>query len=288
MAGIDLTRFDFHAMRFMESEDVSAMSADEIGQYLLLLIKSWLGAKDASLPDDLEFLARTARVNKVSDRVLKKFPVAETKWGMRRQNPTLYGEWMVANSRSQMASETGRIGNEKRWGGNREPIGTLSQPESLFVAQAKPNQSEPTQTNPSQEHGSGTFKFIAVRYSSFFGINHSHSKKHIEKYQNACARHGEDLVLNIFDRWAGSAGWLKERRDSNGLNFFWKPMEEIIEGDQLRLDREESARKPDADLENKIAAQIESEKLLDAQDEKTKAENRRLQKEFEAANANEI
>ena len=286
MATPDLTRFDFHALKFIQSEDVSTMSAEEVGQYILLLIRSWLIGKDASLPDDLDFLAREARVKKVSDRVLKKFPVVQTEHGLRRRNSVIYGEWLIAIERSASAVKAANA----RWGANTDAYAPANPPANAFASEPqmpKPNQSEPSQINPIQ-HGSGTFKFIAVRYSSFFGINHSHSKKHIEKYQNACARFGEDLVLSVFDRWAAGAGWLKERRDSNGLNFFWKPMEEIIEGDQLRLDREESVRKPDKDLELQMAAQIVQENLENEKTQEQERENRRKQKEFEAAHANEI
>jgi G:T-mismatch repair DNA endonuclease (very short patch repair protein) len=49
--------------------------------------------KDASLPDDIEFLTRLARVNELSPAVLSKFPVVDTQWGERRRNPVLYDEW---------------------------------------------------------------------------------------------------------------------------------------------------------------------------------------------------
>lgn len=293
---LDLTRFDFNALRFTKSEQVLNMSLEEVGQYIFLLAEAWLAGKEASLPDNVEILSKLARCKKVSEKVLAQFPVVETIGGLRRRNETLYGEWVVTRERIASAVESGRRGGEAKKAAysepntypTRVPTSSLEASGSVALAITKPDQSYPTQTNPDQNFGQCTFKFIAVRYSSFFGINHSHSKKHIEKYQNACARHGEDLVLNIFDRWAGSAGWLKERRDSNGLNFFWKPMEEIIEGDQLRLDREESVRKPDADLENKMTAQILQEQELDALIHAEKAKQIEERKKFEAAHANEI
>lgn len=282
----DLTRFDFHALRFMESEDVSAMSAEEVGQYILLMAKSWLMAKDCSLPNDLEFLARVSRSKKVSDRVLRKFPVVEIGGTERRQNPTLFGEWMATNSRMQMASETGRAGSEKRWGGDRVPIAS---PSGAFrVAEInlcpRPDQTVPSQTNPDREGISGqcTFKNIAIHYSSFFGISHSHGKKHIEKYQTACSKYGEDVVLDYFDRWAGGAGWLRERRDSNGLNFFWKPLDEMVAGDELRQDREESVRKVNSD--DDLVVRMQEALKRDQEQEKIEEKNRQTQKEFEAAN----
>ena len=83
----DLTRFDFHVVRFMNSYDVEIMTDAEIGQYLLLLCKSWLLAHDATLPDDVEYLSRIARTTKVSERVLAKFPLVETEnYGRARLN----------------------------------------------------------------------------------------------------------------------------------------------------------------------------------------------------------
>lgn len=285
MAGADLTRFDFNAKSFTHSDNVRAMSLEEIGQYVLLLCEAWLTDKEATLPDEIDALTTMCRGKKPSKRVLEMFPVVPELG--RRRNQRLYGEWVLAKKRS----DDGRKAVETRWDKQTNTDEIRPHNESISGASElvlpKPNQSEPIQSNPNQ-HGSNTFKFIAVRYSSFFGINHSHSKKHIEKYSNACARFGEDLVLSVFDRWADSAGWLKERRDSNGLNFFWKPMEEIIEGDQLRFDREESVRKPDADLEKQMAAQIRQENLKDEAAQDQEKEKRRKQKEFEAENADQI
>jgi hypothetical protein len=46
-----LTKFDFDAADFLESEDVAVMTCAEIGQ-LVLLLAAWLGGKDATLPSD--------------------------------------------------------------------------------------------------------------------------------------------------------------------------------------------------------------------------------------------
>lgn len=102
---MDLTRFDFHVVRFMNSETVKRMSAEEIGQFILLLCDAWLTGKDASLPDDLTYLARVARVNEVSSLVLSKFPIIRTDCGKRRQNPALFVEWTAATKRSRAARE---------------------------------------------------------------------------------------------------------------------------------------------------------------------------------------
>jgi uncharacterized protein YdaU (DUF1376 family) len=102
---IDLTRFDFHVVRFMNSESVKRMTAEEVGQYILLLCDAWLIGKEASLPDDPAYLARTARCQKVSPLVLSKFPIVPMECGKRRQNEPLYQEWVAATKRSRAARE---------------------------------------------------------------------------------------------------------------------------------------------------------------------------------------
>jgi len=296
----DLTRFDFHALRFLKSDTIAEMTLAEVGQYILLLAEAWLSGKDASLPDNQEILARQARCTKVSDKVLDQFPVVQTQWGPRRQNETLYNEWRATNERLALAADNGRRGNESRWSG-RVPVATPSGPDRVGIGRpsggdrvpvAIPDQTRPTQTIPDQtSNGSGTFKFIAIRYSSWFGINHSHGKKHIEKYQNACSRFGEDRVLSAFDTWAAGAGWLKDKRDSNGLNFFWRPLEEIIEGDGLRQEREQVAQEAVQKVNNadaELAARMAEELRKEQEQEKIEEEKRKAQKAFEAANALEI
>ena len=175
----DLTRFDFHAKRFYFSEKVKVMSAEEVGQYLLLLVAAWLGGKDASLPDNPTLLAREARVLVVSEVVLAMFPVIETEHGPRRRNETLYEEWLVATERSEVGRTHGRVGglstspakqeaarNNGRLGGRpavlrvndglseteAEPNENLSETET----QTNPNQTNPNQTNPNQSNPNQT------------------------------------------------------------------------------------------------------------------------------------
>lgn len=268
------------------------MTAEEVGQYMLLLCKSWLLGKDASLPDDPEYLAQHARAKKeVSPLVLKKFPLIETEWGTRRQNPTLYAEWKLAETRLDMAKEYGRRGGEAKKAAFRPPLGTLDAPSTTpfqkFVAQTKPNQSIPNQANQTDSvsgpFGQCSFKNISIHYSSHFGISHSHSKKHAERYQAACQKYGEDKVLEYFDRWADSCPWLREKRDRNGLNFFWRPLEEMAEGDDLRIAREQDEKKinepeiSDTEAEN-FAEQIATSGQEEIQKELDKIKQ---QKQFE-------
>ena len=109
---IELSRMDFHVTRFMESEDVEEMDAREVGQYCLLLFKAWQLAKDASLPVEIDKLARYARVSEVSSSVLRKFPLVETEWGKRRRNEVQFGIWKAARARSK----AGKRNADSRWG----------------------------------------------------------------------------------------------------------------------------------------------------------------------------
>jgi hypothetical protein len=70
VTAIDLTRFDFHALRFLKSEDVELMTAEEVGQFVLLMCNAWLGGKAASLPNNAALLAKYARCERVSDAVM--------------------------------------------------------------------------------------------------------------------------------------------------------------------------------------------------------------------------
>lgn len=134
---MDFTRFDFHALRFTKSENVQAMSAEEVGQFILLLCEAWLLQKDASLPMDLKYMARIARSNKVSNKVLEQFHAVETQWGQRLQNSTLLEEWNKVKARS----EAGRTSVGVRW--NKSGNTTV-----LRSVIPKPDQTVPDQTKP--------------------------------------------------------------------------------------------------------------------------------------------
>jgi uncharacterized protein YdaU (DUF1376 family) len=289
----DLTRFDFHALKFTRSFSIRQMSNEEIGQYILLLAEAWLGGKDTALPDNLEVLASLARCKKVSDKVLDMFPIVES--GVRR-NETLYGEWMATKERLAIAEESGRRGGESKKAAFREPIGTLEAPTQVRSRVAlpitKPTQTDSYQTNThDSDFGQGTFKNISVRYSSYFGINHSKSQKHIQRYQIACSKYGEDKVLEYFETWAQAAvKWLKERRDNNGLNFFWRPLDEIAEGDQLRVARETEQQKKDGPeiSEDAVAAAMAQDLAKRQKQVEEDLKRAQEQKEFEEAHRDEI
>jgi uncharacterized protein YdaU (DUF1376 family) len=114
----DLTRFDFHVNRFLDSEDVQQMSAEEVGQYILLLCEAWRLHKGASLPNNQSYLTRIAR-GPVSPNVMKKFSLVtldmENGLEDRLRNKRLYEEWQKAINRYRKFSNNARRTNEKRW-----------------------------------------------------------------------------------------------------------------------------------------------------------------------------
>src|SRR6266702_5497525 len=146
MAAADLTRFDFYAHRFVNSENVQAMSLEEIGQYILLMCAAWLTGKDASLPDNPKALATICRGVPVTELVLSMFPVAPETG--RRRNARLYEEWLEAQGRV----ENGREFAERRWG-NRKNGKNGCQPNGnpLATQWGANAQTKPIQTKPSQE-----------------------------------------------------------------------------------------------------------------------------------------
>jgi len=118
---------------FMSSPDVTMMSTEEIGAYFLLLQAAWLGGADCTLPNDLERLARLARVSALSEIVLSKFHTDEKG---RLFNPRLRDEWVEALKRS----EHGKNNATKRWQ-ERMPR------HSGANATALPSQCQPNATN---------------------------------------------------------------------------------------------------------------------------------------------
>lgn len=147
----DLTRFDFNTKRFLFSERVRRMTAAEVGSYILLLSEAWMTGKEASLPDDPEYLSRLGRVSEVSQIVLEMFPVVDTQWGRRRQNETLYDEWLEAERRSNLGRDrvSGRYNGKNEDSTIVDTTVELQKETSSEKTWFSPTQ-KPTQTNPNQ------------------------------------------------------------------------------------------------------------------------------------------
>jgi len=230
----DLTRFDFHAMRFWTSEAVESMKAEEVGQYILLLCKAWILGKDTSLPNDMSYLSSAAK-GKVSEKVLNRFPVVETEWGPRRRNDVLYEEWLAANLRSTSARKSvesrwnnerntnvSRTNDERNTNDIREEIGRNT---SSYTQSSQASQSNQIKSN----QGSGDFHNIAIKYRTAMGRGHSKAKTVRAKYAEVCSQFGEDAVLTAFEEWAESNQWRKDNLGNSGLRFFFSDLGDIIE-----------------------------------------------------------
>lgn len=235
MAEPTLTRFDFHVYRFLNSDDVENMTAEEVGQYLLLLCYSFVKGKEASLPDDPGVLARYARVDKVSKLVMKKFPIVETEWGARRRNETLYGEYLLTKKRS----ENGRNAVAQRWenDGNTPVIppyndrsnGSSSKVNTSVLPipyHTSPNQSTPHQA--SEHASSGNWKTLAIQFRRVLGKFISSTKTNKQRYAEFCGQYSEDQILSAFEAWgAQNKHWLAEKNDP--LHFFWSELPTLVE-----------------------------------------------------------
>lgn len=215
----DLTRFDFHAVRFMNSEDVEEMTASEVGQYILLLCKAWLMGKDTTLPDDREKLSRYAKVSEVSDAVLTHFPVVETEWGPRRRNNVLYGEWMDACLRSDRSRDKAN----KRWTplGVNPPVDATADATAPATASAtamqatmpnsvhtRPDQPNSVQSNPSQVvfgHDE-SFRIFKRKFRELIGTNLGGDKKTQAEYAKHLQTYGHDVIMECLDDWAKKSG----------------------------------------------------------------------------------
>jgi uncharacterized protein YdaU (DUF1376 family) len=116
--------------RFMNSESVTMMTAEEVGQYCLLLFTAWQLGKDCSLPNEPRYLDRVAR-GPVSQAVLSRFKEVDG----RLVNEVQLAIWNEGKELWKIASESGKKGNEARWGkkadseSDRPPIAPQSGPD---------------------------------------------------------------------------------------------------------------------------------------------------------------
>jgi uncharacterized protein YdaU (DUF1376 family) len=245
----DLTRFDFHVTRFLYSEDVQLMSAEEVGQYILLICHAWMAGKNASLPNNPSLLAKYARSEKVSPLVMSKWEESDG----RLYNRGLSREWKEANTRCLVASENGRLGglakSEAKSNAARENGRLGGRPTET---QAKPNTTQsisdhirstqsyqPNQTRfAGGEYEEGNFKFISTHYRAAFKKDLARTKQNHEEYAAACNTYGEDVVLEKFDEWAEDNQWIASHpKGGNRLFVFLQALPAIIEGDKLAESR---------------------------------------------------
>ena len=276
----DLTRFDFHVLRFMKSLDVMAMTDAEVGQYILLLSESWLIGDDCTLPDNVDLLARLARTEEVSPLVLKKFPVTDTKWGHRRRNTILYAEWLNTLKRS----DDGRKAVQSRPDRSTEFVRPYNDRTTNDVATMvpKPSQANSNQAEPNQE--SHDIHTITRKYRAAIGKSHSRSKFFAEKYETACRQFGEDAVIAEFEDWAESNKWRKDSLGNSGLRFFFSDLPEMIEESAAVHKMEKSAKAETAESDSAAQAAI----LLGREAGRQEFERRHAEVEAENEQAKEL
>lgn len=280
----ELTRFDFHVHNFLNSEDVENMTSDEVGQYFLLLCHAFVKGREASLPDEPAILARYARVKKVSDLVMKKFPLVDTEWGPRRRNDPLYKEFLRAKARS----EGGRKAVAERWENepNTDVIRPYNETKSAVNTHTNPYQTIPNQPTPIQSNqggfSPGNWKTLAIRFRGVLGKFISSTKTNKQKYTEFCNQFGEDKILTVFNDWAEqNKSWVGEKGDP--LFYFFKDLPDLVEA----VASEKAQQEPEVAPEQVIAAMSSSlserQKEIDAD-----LEQIQKQKEFDAAHKDEI
>lgn len=265
-ARYDFQKFDFNAKRFANSENCERMTAEEVGQYLLLLVRAWNGGRDASLPDDTVLLARWARSSSVSDAVMAMFPVVETSYGPRRRNETLYAEWLAAVART----EAGRDSVAKRKDRQSSEVLTLqvptrdlqgtnlpeTEPGPVSVSEAGSGAATGPGTEPRKQIGSGSSHVLlapsngaaapspaqaapAPDYLSFRRTWHglvkasgrlSKGRHFVDKYMSLCNSFGADKVLAGFTQWAqAKPDWAWAHDHGHAFNAFAKQLPEVLE-----------------------------------------------------------
>ncbi len=276
---VDITRFSFHAMRFMESEWVQQMNASQVGQYVLLMCKAWLLGKDTTLPNNPGLLATWAKTTAVDQIVLDRFPLVETSHGLRRRNEALYREWLDANARIQYASENGKLGGSVTSEAKAEAARRNGMLGGRPPAEPKQNPTEPnltrldlTQLDSSKENGQGDWKNISIRFRRAFGRGIPNRQGDHSEYAAACKQWGEDTVLNMFEVWQAENQWLRDKKYSaSGLRKFYAVIEELVD-----------AQKSEPEPVDFAEARQQATEIINAQHEQMQTDLQE-RKEFEQA-----
>lgn len=199
--GPDLTFFRFNATRWDNSEAVQAMTAEECGQYILLLVKAWLHGKEATLPTDGQLLAKYARCKVVSAKVLKMFPIVDTPYGKRRRNETLYDVWVATQEVS--AKQTAKA--NKRW----ESRGNATALPLEYPGDANKRKENTIEENTRQEANPGLFVGGASEETRYMKAK-DFSKKCVPIWQQI---YGAGCILRYPERSKDELGFLTDTCD---------------------------------------------------------------------------
>jgi uncharacterized protein YdaU (DUF1376 family) len=104
---------------FLSSNSVDAMTTEEVGAYLLLMMRSWSEAPPATLPTDDATLARMARMTparwaKSKAKVLKPWEIRDDRW----VQPRLEVEYHKSVGIAELRSKVARVAAKSRWSSN--------------------------------------------------------------------------------------------------------------------------------------------------------------------------
>lgn len=108
---------------FLSSNSVDAMTTEEVGAYLLLMMRSWSETPPATLPTDDATLARMARMTparwaKAKDKVLKPWEIRDDRW----VQPRLQVEYHKSVGIAELRSKSARVAAQSRWSSNADAM----------------------------------------------------------------------------------------------------------------------------------------------------------------------
>lgn len=130
--------FPFWVDDFLADDNVGAMNTEEIGAYLLLLLRAWKQTPVASIPNDDDTLCRWCKLSaKKWERVRINILVCwELRDDGRLYQKRMEREFTILLERAEKASENGKKGNKIRWDRKRIGIATRSPPDRHPIATA--------------------------------------------------------------------------------------------------------------------------------------------------------
>jgi uncharacterized protein YdaU (DUF1376 family) len=202
--GPDLTFFRFNAYKWSNSESVEMMTAEECGQYILLLVKAWNGGKDTTLPDDLAWLAKQARSRRVSERVLAMFPVVSDSGDIhhgRRRNQTLYDVWL--DTQEVSAKQAAKA--NKRW----ESRGNAPALPLDYTGDANKRKENTIQENTTEEKANPGLSVVSLEENRYMKAK-DFSKKCVPIWQQI---YGAGCILRYPERSKEELGFLTDTCD---------------------------------------------------------------------------
>lgn len=247
----DLSWFRFNVHRFMNSPDVDRMDASEVGQYTLLLCKSWAIGDECKVPDDLEYLARIARVPQLSDRVLAKFPVVGE--GFRRNKP-LHDEWVSSHDLHKKRQDALAKARETRWAqqtSETDDCNSNVRQAAVTNERTIHNKRTNEQTNETNAQVGGSdalrsgasdeaFRICKKRYFQKFGKWPKLTKKNQPHWDSVYADHG-DKIVDAFILWVDKSTKKDVEWIDQPLSYFLTHYKDWLEALDMKPEATESS-----------------------------------------------